>query len=122
MKLTIIVFLFLSSFWQACDKSSPTELPKTNLDVNVAQLRAQEQKIIQNAPQGVNKLNFDLYQELSSVPNLVFSPFSISLVLAMTYAGAKELTESEMKKALYFGDNTLAFHKSFGELANLFRL
>jgi serpin B len=50
-----------------------------------------------------NRFAFDLYDRLRRKDgNLFFSPASISLALAMAYAGAAENTESEMAKALHF--------------------
>jgi len=51
-----------------------------------------------------NRFAFDLYQRLRADDqnNLFFSPASISMALAMTYAGAAENTEAEMAKTLHF--------------------
>jgi serpin B len=50
-----------------------------------------------------NRFAFDLYQRLAAdeQENLFFSPASISMALAMTYAGAAENTEAEMAKTLH---------------------
>ena len=46
---------------------------------------------------------FDLYKQLILTnSNLVFSPASISIALAMTYAGAAGTTASEMAQTLHF--------------------
>lgn len=46
---------------------------------------------------------FDLYRSLrSQAGNLVFSPFSISMALAMPYAGARGTTEAQMGQVLHF--------------------
>src|SRR3990172_10300452 len=51
-----------------------------------------------------NAFAFDLYQALreSEDGNLIFSPYSISTALAMTYAGARGDTEAEMARTLHF--------------------
>lgn len=53
--------------------------------------------------QGNSDFAMALYQQLRSGDgNLFFSPYSISLALAMTYAGARGDTESQMAQALHF--------------------
>jgi len=62
---------------------------------------------------------FDLYQNLSKEgANVFFSPYSISLALAMTYAGARSTTEEQMAETLHFttlGQDRL--HPAFNALA-----
>jgi serpin B len=60
----------------------------------------------------------DLYQKLRlSEGNLFFSPFSMSSALAMTYAGARGDTESQIATTMRFsmGQET---HSAFAELAS----
>ena len=65
---------------------------------------------------GNNAFALDIYQSLRSQDgNLILSPYSISLALAMTYAGARGETESQMAQVLHFGPQT-ATHTSFNEL------
>ena len=53
--------------------------------------------------EGGNQFAFDLYQRLrSGESNLFFSPSSISVALAMTYAGAEGETATEMAETLHF--------------------
>ena len=53
--------------------------------------------------EGGNQFALDLYQHLRAEKgNLFFSPGSISIALAMTYAGAAGETEKEMAKTLHF--------------------
>ncbi len=50
-----------------------------------------------------NRFALDLYQQLRTEEgNLFFSPSSISMALAMTFAGASGETETEMAKTLHF--------------------
>lgn len=71
---------------------------------------------LQSLVSGNTHFAFDLYQELSSTDgNLFFSPHSISLALAMTYAGARNTTEQQMKDTLHFlSQETL--HPAFNAL------
>jgi serpin B len=55
---------------------------------------------------GANTFAVDLYGRLRDTKgNIFFSPYSISTALAMTYAGAKGKTASEMAAVLRFGND-----------------
>ena len=59
----------------------------------------------------------DLYTVLKKADgNLFFSPYSISTCLAMTYAGARGDTATQMAHALHFDLNQTQLVASFGEL------
>jgi len=59
---------------------------------------------------------FDLYRQLQTEGNLFFSPYSISSALAMTYAGARENTATQMSQVLHFAPDQTQFHPAFGDL------
>jgi len=66
---------------------------------------------------GNNAFAFDLYQALRHTDgNLFFSPYSISLALAMTYAGARSETETEMASVLHFTLPQDRLHPAFNWL------
>jgi len=53
--------------------------------------------------EGNNTFAYDLYRALrTDTGNLLLSPYSISLALAMTYAGARGDTERQMAETLHF--------------------
>jgi serpin B len=60
---------------------------------------------------------FDLYRKLKAENgNVVFSPASISIALAMTYAGAANATATEMAQALHFTLPQDRLHRAFNGL------
>ncbi|UCB43112.1 MAG: serpin family protein [Dehalococcoidales bacterium] len=66
---------------------------------------------------GSSAFTFDLYQALRDEEgNLFYSPYSISLALAMTYAGARGETEQQMADALNFLLAQEGLHPAFNSL------
>jgi serpin B len=60
---------------------------------------------------------FDVYKQLiANNNNLIFSPASISIALAMTYAGAAGTTATEMASALHFTLPPAQLHPAFNTL------
>jgi serpin B len=67
--------------------------------------------------EGNTAFALELYAQLKSTPgNLFFSPYSISTCLAMTYAGARGDTESQMARVFHFAKDQAQLHSSFGAL------
>ncbi|MFC2026622.1 serpin family protein [Chloroflexota bacterium] len=67
---------------------------------------------------GNNAFAFDLYQELIKEDgNIFYSPYSLSLALAMTYAGAEGETEQQMAEVLRFILEDEDLHAAFNKLA-----
>lgn len=61
---------------------------------------------------------FDLYRELAGEEgNIFFSPYSVSLMLAMTYTGADGSTRQQIVDALNFNLTQERLHNSFNYLA-----
>ncbi len=67
---------------------------------------------------GNSDFAFDLYQAVGNRPgNLIFSPFSLSYALGMTYAGARGETARQMANTLHFKMPPERFHPLLGGLA-----
>ena len=72
---------------------------------------------LQELARGNNAFAFNLYRALASEEgNLFYSPYSISLALALTYAGAKGETESQMADTLQFLLPQDKLHPTFNAL------
>ena len=66
----------------------------------------------------VNEFTFDLYKAAAAGAageNVFLSPYSVSTALAMTYAGARGVTEAEMANVLHFAPDV---HAGMGALIN----
>ncbi len=92
------------------DTSPVVLLPEEKLS---AQAQADRKELVR----GNNEFAFDLYARLRKKEgNLVFSPYSISSALAMTYAGARGKTAEEMAKVLRFHLPDARLHSAFSTL------
>lgn len=100
LKIPITVMIF-SLLLSACGPSASASIAKSDL------ARVTSPNVSPNDVQVLvdnnNTFAFDLYRSLRSQGgNLIYSPYSISLALAMTYAGARGQTESQMAQTLHF--------------------
>ncbi len=70
-----------------------------------------------------NKFAFDFYRQLAeNKDNIFFSPYSISLAMAMTYQGAEDATAKDIQKVMHYPDSKEDLRKAFSndkkEIAN----
>jgi len=86
-----------------------SDVDRTSPDASAANL--------EELVQGNNAFAWDLYQNWRDEQgNLFYSPYSISLALAMTYAGARGQTEWEMKEVLHLILSSDRLHPAFNAL------
>jgi len=88
----------------------PLELPSVNSDLPSPDTR--------EVVAGNTEFALDLYGKLrTSKGNLFFSPYSISIALAMTCGGARGETEKQMAQTLHFNLPPERLHPAFAGLA-----
>ena len=96
-----VVSAVLSLLLSACAPSASASIAKSDLPRDTAPDAPTDD--IQALVDNNNAFAFDLYRSLQAQDeNLIYSPYSISLALAMTYAGARGETESQMAQTLHF--------------------
>ena len=106
--------IILSTLLAACSPSASIEIVESNKrrETNPSTIGDD----IKNLVDGNNTFAFDIYNSLRSENgNLILSPYSISLALAMTYAGARGETEAQMTQTLHFTPQD-KLHPSFNTL------
>lgn len=83
---------------QVSGSPAPVELASSNL----ARAQPAPGDDLRAATVATNAFAVDVYRRWTKTsPNLVFSPYSMSLALAMTLAGAKGKTADELRRALH---------------------
>ncbi len=75
--------------------------------------------VVRALAEGNTAFALDLYRQLledAGDDNLFYSPYSLSIALAMTYAGAEGETADQMAEALHFTLPELQLHAAFNQL------
>ncbi|NOQ23006.1 MAG: serpin family protein [Candidatus Aegiribacteria sp.] len=113
--LSILLATLLISFLSMCSSRETQGVSSSNIP-GITEPNATEEDL-QELASGNSSFAFDLYRALGEEEsNIIFSPYSISAALAMTYAGAEGTTETEMAEVLKFSLPENRLHPSFNLL------
>ncbi|MCK5156918.1 MAG: hypothetical protein KAQ69_10825, partial [Spirochaetales bacterium] len=101
--------------WGAPEADDTIEFLKSDIPRSDADSVSLED--IRTAADNINSFAVSLYNQVSSTEgNLLFSPYSIHIAMAMTYAGARTRTEQEMEETLLFTLGQEGTHRSLNAL------
>ncbi|MBD3243822.1 MAG: hypothetical protein GF331_24740, partial [Chitinivibrionales bacterium] len=125
--LTTIVLAVAALMAVSCSDPGPDQAAPTDpVDQQVTLLRSSvardttpqvAQDVLAELTSGNTAFAFDLYEQLRRTDgNLFYSPYSISLALAMLYGGARGDTEAEIADALHFTLSQQLLHPAFNHL------
>ena len=119
MKPIVLFLIGISGlFISAGCRPKSTIVELTPMQDSVKQERSyQQDQQTSDIPRAVNDFTFSLYEQLfNKHDNLIYSPYSISTALAMTWAGARANTAKEMSKVLHFSGPPENIHNGFKSL------
>ncbi len=109
LHLLLVVFIFVAACGTSYSMAESSKSRVTNPNIPAADLTT--------LVDGNNAFALDIYRSLHSESgNLILSPYSMSLALAMTYAGAHGETESQMANVLHFTQSQDVLHPAFNAL------
>ncbi|MDD2251639.1 MAG: serpin family protein [Dehalococcoidales bacterium] len=114
--LLFFLALVLTASLAACSQTVSAEVIKSDKDrITSPDVSSEDLEML---VEGNNDFAFELYQALRTIENgnLFYSPHSISAALAMTYAGAREITAEQMAETLYFYLSQKDLHPAFNKL------
>jgi serpin B len=103
--LGLIVALVISSnlLLAGCVDQSPPPKSQPEQPITFADDSNATSEGLATVVNGSNQFAFDFYQQLKDgEENIFFSPYSISVALAMTYEGARGKTAEEMRAVMHF--------------------
>jgi len=93
--------------------------PKNGEPVLLADDSNSTSEKIESVVSGNNQFALDFYLELKDEEeNIFFSPYSISVAMAMTYEGARDQTAYEMQSVMHFPENNETRRSGFAGLYN----
>ncbi|NIM96341.1 MAG: serpin family protein [Anaerolineales bacterium] len=112
----VFTFLLIAVILAACAEG-PAQASEAKSDLERDESPSAAPQDVQQVAAGNHAFAFDLYQALADGEgNLFFSPHSISVALAMTFAGARTTTEEEMADTLHFLLPQDQLHPAFNAL------
>ncbi len=92
----------------------PELVPENGSIMTMEPDREMQEEVSQDLAEGNSHFAVDLYQHLRlQEGNLFYSPYSISLALGMTFAGARGETQEQMAETMHFDLSQSELHPAF---------
>ncbi len=110
--LILLVFVILSSCKTRKNESETAVNSQNAPEIIPDNSPIEKDEIVE----GMNLFAFEMYKEIAEPKNQIYSPFSISTALAMTYAGARENTAKQFIDVMHFHENQDSFNAGFYQI------
>jgi len=121
-KTPALLSIFLALLFIGCNNSKIVNSKIVNSKIVNSKIKLEKKlkplSAIEKLAKNNNDFAFNMFEKLQedNHTNILFSPYSISQALVVTYAGAKAKTKSQIATALHFNDNEQQLHKIFSKL------
>ncbi len=113
-KITVLLLILLGA---ASFTATALFLSKTSPDTPDTYPIVDPRSTITTVPAANNQFALDYYKKIrGGNSNIVFSPFSVSSALAMTYEGARGATADEMRWVMYYPADANAMRNGYSTL------
>lgn len=116
MKKMIAIWGIVLTFAVSCTKQTKDE--PDNPSAEPASIRFTDSASVPQITSANTEFAFELFHQLEEGDNIFFSPYSVSLALMLVYAGAENLTESELATVLNLPYSKQSVHNAYKMLSS----
>jgi serpin B len=122
----VVLILILGIILSGCsarfkDNTIQSSGNSQNANSFFSETNSQSSNAERNISEANNRFAYDLFKKLSDDPensgkNILFSPFSLSSIMAISYEGARGQTAGEIESVFHFPENISELREGYSEM------